>query len=293
MSFRSQLLKGVVAFVASLGTMLPAEASNGGRLLATGGAVSIEATAGGGITPWAVLAGYGTSEQFGCAAAGTIVSTDDYGLETLGIACTWNNRVELSIGRQSLDLDGLRPLLGLPPEQKLRQRHAGIKVRLGGDIVYNPYGQLSLGLLHKSNEDKALVRAAGAARTSDAEIYLSAGKLILDGPFGLITYLNGSLRWSRANQTGLLGFGGDRRDSRRINTELAAAIFPSRQFAVGFEYRDKPDNLSFAAEDDWRDLFVAWFPSKHFSIVAAWADLGSIGTLSDQSGPYLSIAGSF
>lgn len=293
MNYRPQRLKHVVLFAAILFTALPAEASDGGRLLATGGAVSIEATAGGGITPWAVLAGYGSNEQFGCAAAATVVSTDDYGLHTVGLACTWNNRVELSLGRQSLALDGLRPLLGLPPEQMLRQRTAGIKVRLGGDIVYNPLGQLSIGLLHKSNEDEALVRAAGAARTSDAEVYLSAGKLILDWPLGLMTYLNGSLRWTRANQTGLLGFGGDRSDTRRIHTELAAAIFPSRRFAVGFEYRDKPDNLRFAVEDEWRDLFVAWFPSKNLSFVAAWADLGSIGTLSGQSGPYLSIAGSF
>ena len=28
--------------------------------------------------------------------------------------------------------------------------------------------------------------------------------------------------------------------------------------------------------DDWMDLFVAWAPSKHVSITAAWVNLGRI-----------------
>ena len=55
------------------------------------------------------------------------------------------------------------------------------------------------------------------------------------------------------------------------------------------EYRQKPDNLGFAREDDWYDLFVAWFPSKHVAVVGAWADLGSIATLDRQRGAYLSL----
>jgi hypothetical protein len=34
---------------------------------------------------------------------------------------------------------------------------------------------------------------------------------------------------------------------------------------------------------------VAWFPSKRVSVVAAWADLGSIATLDGQRGAYLSL----
>lgn len=274
--------------------MMPvALADHGGRLLATGGAVTIEATAGGGITPWAVLAGYGADGQLGCAGAASFLRTDDYGLDAYGLACTFGNRVEISLGRQVLDLAGLRPILGLPANQMLRQRFVGIKVRLAGDVVYHRFGQLALGAIYKENEDGNLVMAAGARRTSDSEWYLSAGKLYLDGPFGMMAYANGTARFSRANQAGLLGFGGDLANSRKMNVELAAAVFPRRNLAIGYEYRSKPDNLSFATEDDWQDVFLAWFPSKHASVVAAWVDLGSIGTLPDQSGPYISIAGSF
>jgi hypothetical protein len=236
-----------------------------------------------------VLAGYGTESQTGCAAAATAVNTEDYTFSSLGMACTWNNRIELSWGRQQLDLDSLRPLLGLPDQQMLRQRFVGAKLRLGGDIVYSQFGQWSAGLIYKDHEDAWLARLAGAQRTSDVDYYLSAGKLFLDGIGGRYTFVNATLRSSGGHQTGLLGFA----DSHSLTVELTAALFPRRDLAVGIEYRQKPDELAFAREDDWADVFLAWFPSKNFSVVAAWADLGSIATLDDQSGPYLSLAGSF
>lgn len=45
----------------------------------------------------------------------------------------------------------------------------------------------------------------------------------------------------------------------------------------------------FAREDDWYDVFLGWFPSKRFSVVAAWSDLGSIAGLDDQRGLYVSL----
>lgn len=40
----------------------------GERLLATGGVMQIEGSAGGGLTPWALIAGYGTREEIGASA---------------------------------------------------------------------------------------------------------------------------------------------------------------------------------------------------------------------------------
>ena len=39
----------------------------GERLLATGGVMQIEGSAGGGLTPWALIAGYGTREENGAS----------------------------------------------------------------------------------------------------------------------------------------------------------------------------------------------------------------------------------
>ncbi|MDF2641800.1 MAG: hypothetical protein K0R45_1072, partial [Pseudomonas sp.] len=48
MSYRSALLGCLLA------TCVPAALADNGRLIATGGATSIEGSAGGGIIPWAV-----------------------------------------------------------------------------------------------------------------------------------------------------------------------------------------------------------------------------------------------
>ncbi|MEP4464966.1 DUF3034 family protein, partial [Marinobacter alexandrii] len=62
---------------------------------------------------------------------------------------------------------------------------------------------------------------------------------------------------------------------------------------VGAEYRQKPDNLNFASEDDWWDLFVAWVPDRRMAVTVALINLGDIATLDDQQGLYLSLQGSF
>jgi hypothetical protein len=121
----------------------------------------------------------------------------------------------------------------------------------------------------------------GAVDDQDTDWLLGAG--------GRNLLLSGNLRWTRANQAGLLGFGGDRRRARELVAEASAALLLDRHWALGLEYRQKPDNLAFAREDDWRDAFVAWFPSKRLAVVAAWADLGDIATLRDQRGWYLSV----
>ena len=64
-------------------------------------------------------------------------------------------------------------------------------------------------------------------------------------------------------------------------------------FAVGAEYRSKPDNLAAFREDDYRDLFIAWFPHKQLNLTLAWAQLGSIAGSDDQDGLYLSLTGYF
>ena len=62
------------------------------------------------------------------------------------------------------------------------------------------------------------------------------------------------------------------------------------QIAVGVEYREKSNNLGLG-EQDWQDVFVAWFPNKYVSVTAAWLDLGSIAGAKDQTGWYLSVTG--
>lgn len=267
---------------------LAAQAQPGDRLLATGGATQIEGAAGGGIVPWAVLAGYGERGQHGGTFFHTVVDSGDYRLRSLGAAWSWNNRVEFSVASQRFDLGALRRELGLPWEA-LRQDVFGMKVRLFGDLVYGAAPQLSVGLQHKRVGDFALPQLVGAADDSGTDVYIVASKLFLAGAAGRNLLLSAGLRGTDANQTGLLGFGAGGDTSREWVFEGSAAILLDSHWAIGLEYREKPDRLAFAREDDWRDLFVAWFPDKRWSVVAAWADLGDIAGRPDQRAPYLSV----
>ncbi len=159
----------------------------------------------------------------------------------------------------------------------------GIKVKLLGDAVYeqdSALPQLSLGVQHKRNNRGDLVRAIGAQDDSGTDVYLSATKLLLN--YSLL--LNGTLRYTEANQFGILGFGGDRRDGHRLQYEGSAAVLLSRKIALGAEYRSKPDNRNIADEDSARDAFVAWAPNKQVALTLAYVDLGNIVIADNQRG---------
>ncbi len=280
-----------LAIVLCLSGVGAAQADDG-RLLATGGATQIEGAAGGGIVPWAVIAGYGTREQHGGTAFYSRVDTGDYALDSYGVAYGFGNRLEVSLAFQRFDLGTLQRQLALPVGV-FRQDVFGVKLRLAGDLVYTTMPQVSVGVQHKRHRDFDIPRAVGARSDHGTDVYIAASKLVLGGAGGFNLLLNGTIRSTRANQAGLLGFGGDREAGRSLVLEGSAAVLLDPHWAVGLEYRQKPDNLGFAREDDWRDVFVAWFPNKRIVVVAAWTDLGSIATLGDQRGAYLSLQVSY
>jgi hypothetical protein len=266
----------------------PALAGSQGRLLATGGATPIEGGGGGGIVPWAVIAGYGSEDQWGGSAFATRVDTGDYALTSAGVALGWRNRVEVSLARQSFGLPTLADALGLPV-RTFRQDILGLKWRVAGDLVYTPWPQFSVGLQHKRQRDFLVPSLVGARDDRGTDVYLAASKLWLGGAAGYNLLVNATLRGTHANQTGLLGFGGDARQGRSWVGEVSAAVLLNPRWAVGAEFRQKPDHLGFAREDHWRDVFIGWFPNKRVALVAAWADLGDIATLPDQEGWYVSL----
>ncbi|MBU6248221.1 MAG: DUF3034 family protein [Xanthomonadaceae bacterium] len=261
-----------------------------GRLLATGGVTEVEGSAGGGLVPWAVLAGYGTRDQMGVTAFRTRLDLPDYRLDAWGAAFTWHNRVELSVARDRFDLGTLGRAIGLPGAA-LRQDVFGAKLRLAGDLVYGPWPQLTLGVQRKRLLDFTIPRLVGARRDRGTDVYLAASQLLLGAADGYNLLWNLTLRSTAANQFGLLGFGGDR-GGRQLVGEGSLAVLLDPHLAVGTEYRQKPDHLSFAHESHASDLFVAWFPDKHVSLTVAYVSLGPVAGLRDQRGWYLSLQGS-
>ena len=272
----------------SAGLALAQTPGYSGKLLLTGGVTQLEGSAGGGLTPWAVIGGYGTRDQIGANAFLTNVRADDYELNAGGVLVGVRDRVELSFARQDFDTKAVGGALGLGNGFKFKQDIIGIKVKLAGDAVLEQDSwmpQISVGLQHKKNKQGAVVRAVGAKDDTGTDLYVSATKLLLDKSL----LLNGTLRATKANQIGILGFGGDKSDSYKAQFEGSIAYLINRKLAVGIEWRTKPDNLGIAKEEDWFDIFVAWAPSKNVSVVLAYAKLGNIVIRDNQKATYLSV----
>jgi len=279
---------------------------HGGKLLLTGGVSSIDGAAGGGLTPWALTGGYGAAGELGGSAFATRVKTQDYGLGAYGAALAWDDRVEFSLAHQDFDTGpvggALAGMLGNAAFNglHLQQDIAGLKLRLAGDAVLDSdtwIPQVAVGLEYKKSRTGPLadVLTAFGAKDSGTDLYLSATKLFL-AP-GILANL--TLRATKANQNGLLGFGATGHDGYRLQPEVSLAYLFSKRLAAGIEYRSKPDNFRDNAalgagalkEDDWADLFVAWAPCKNFSLTAAYVDLGKIvpGVVTRrQTGAYVS-----
>lgn len=257
--------------------------AEGSRVVATGGGTMIEGSAGGGIVPWAVINGYGSSGEWSATTMATGVYVDDFTLKVIGASLSFDNRFELSVARQTFDLDTMGGELG--------QDIFGVKYKLAGELLYTGMPQITLGAQYKRVDDFAIPQAVGARDDWGLDVYVAASKVFFDAVAGRNVLLNGTVRATKANQTGLLGFGTQANHDYQFVLEASAAVLLTDNVALGIEYRQKPDELAFAREDDWQDVFLAWFINKHLSVVTAYANLGSIAGFEEQRGWYLSVEG--
>jgi hypothetical protein len=266
-----------------------------GKILLTSGFSDYEGAGGGGLVPLAFITGYGSSDSWGANAHYTGIMLTDIRLDAYGVAAGFWDRVELSYVHHELEFsDGALDGLGVSDDV------IGLKVKLFGDAVYNQDSwipQVAVGAQYKDHggiHDAAAVGLGGlvspiqlgAEDDSGVDYYLTATKVLLSQSM----LLNLTLRYTEANQFGLLGFGPD----AEIVPEATIAWMLSRKFAVGAEYRDRPDNLDADEEDAAWDVFLAWTPTHNISLVAAYLNIGSVlgpvtGETGDQDGAYLSL----
>jgi hypothetical protein len=258
-----------------------------GKLLATSGVSQIEGAGGGGLTPWAVITGYETRDAIGGNIHETLVNTPSFTLNSTGAAVGFFDRFELSYAREIFDTRSTGGKLGLGNGYTFNEDVFGAKVRIAGDAVYDQDSwmpQVAVGTQYKVNDNSAIVHAVGARSAEGVDFYAAATKLFLAESL----LVDATLRETKANQLGILGFGGDRSDAYHTEFEGSAAFLLTRQVAVGVEYRGQPNNLSFAEQNRWVDAFVAFFPTRNLSLTAAAVDLGSIAGQPRQRGIYLS-----
>ncbi len=260
----------------------------GGKLLLTSGVSSVEGTGGGGLASWALIDGDETDAGVGASVHVTYVALPDFDLSSYGGAIGAFDRVELSYAHQNFDTRAAGAALGLGRGFILSQDVIGAKLRVVGDAVYGQdtmLPQISIGVQHKRAAQAAVLAAVGATSSSGTDFYVAATKVILSRSL----VLNATARATKANQLGLLGFGGDRHRGYSLQVEASAGMLLSRRLLVGGEFRTRPDNLGFAKEDHAIDFFAAYAVARNLQFTAAFVDLGSIATVKRQRGAFLSL----
>jgi hypothetical protein len=261
----------------------------GDRLLWTGGVTAVEGAAGGGLVPWALINGLGTGDQTDATAFVTGLRTARFELRTAGAAVGWRDRVELSYAHQTFDGRG-----ALSPVQ-LGQDVLGVKLRLCGDAVYDQdrwLPQVALGATYHATQDfGSIPKALGATRASGYDLYVAATKVLLGAVGGHNALVDVTVTNSDVNQFGLLGAGGT--VGRTWRASGTVGVWLADRVLVGGEYRAKRGALAAPVEGDAHDLFIAVAPSKHLSVVVAYADLGPVAGQGLERGPYLSLVGTF
>jgi len=274
-----------------------------GKFLLTGGFRQLEGAGGGGLVPLALITGYGSSDSWGANAHFTNIQLKDFQLRTYGAAVGALDRVEVSYTRHEFDVTGTA-LDGLGTAQDI----VGVKVRLWGNAVYQQDSwvpQLAVGAEYQKNEginNAANVGLTGVVSTTQlgaksehgTDYYIAATKIFLAQSL----VVNVAVRATKANEFGLLGFGGDLKNTYSFKPEAAVAYLLTRRLALGSEIRTRPHNLSIDDETTGYDVFAAWAPTKNISLVAAYLNLGGIlgpatGVNRHQDGPYISVQAGF
>ena len=236
---------------------------------------NIDGQAGGGLVPWALLSS-------GPTIAITHLGTQNLGINSLAINTSFANRVEVSYARNMLNVTGTG--LTAAGADSDNVDNFGLKVKLNdmGDSM----PQFALGLVYKrasGNLANLLNTPAFGINKSGTDVYAAATKIVNIG--GKTVLLNGVLRASKANQLGLLGFGGGTipgsKTGYSVKPELSVEVFAAENVIVGAEYRAQPSNgvaltdgvLHQNAAYDFHIVYVA---NKNFTLTAAYTNLGQV-----------------
>jgi len=176
-----------------------------GKILATAGLSQVEGSGGGGLVPWATLAGYDSRDETAASFFMTDVNVSDYRLSSIGVATSFYDKVELSYAQQTFVLPAsLITGLSLASEQ-IKQDVVGLKVRLYGDVIFSAYPQVSVGLQHKQLDSDFVASYLGAKDDSGTDFYVAATKVHLGAVGGYNLVWNLTARATKANEMGLLG----------------------------------------------------------------------------------------
>ena len=248
----------------------------------------IDGQAGGGLVPWALLADRPS-------VAVTSLNTQNLGVNSVAVNGGIANRVELSYARTSANIIGTA--LG-NASNLANVDNYGVKVKLN-DMGTLP--QFAVGVVNKQASgallDGTVVPALNNTK-SGTDVYVAATKVV--NIVGTNVLLNGVIRASKANQLGVLGFGGGNAAGAKTGysykPEVSAEIFAAENVIIGAEYRAEPSNGVTATDgvlhqNSAYDLNVVYVANKNLALTAAYVNLGQVAPAlagsNRQAGMYL------
>ncbi len=246
---------------------------------------NIDGQAGGGLVPWALLSS-------GPTVAITNLQTQNLGVNSVAVHTSFANRVEISVAHNTLNLTGLANSNASAVD------NYGIKVKLNdmGDLP-----QFAIGVVNKQASgsllDSTVVPAVKNSK-SGTDVYVAASKVV--NIAGTNVLLNGVIRASKANQLGVLGFGGGNAAGAKTGysykPEVSAEVFASDNVIIGAEYRAQPSNGVVATDGVLHqnaayDLNIVYVANKNLAFTAAYVNLGQVAPAiagsNRQAGMYL------
>ena len=145
------------------------------------------------------------------------------------------------MARQNFNLREVGNVLALGNRYTISQTIIGAKAaRLIGDAVLeqdSALPQIAIGAQYKINDDKTVVGGALGLDRKGVDFYIAATKLFLAQ--NLLVNVTGRL--TKANQFGILGFGGlgGQDQAYKPQIEASAAYLLTRKLAVGGEVADQ------------------------------------------------------
>ncbi|MFT8807989.1 DUF3034 family protein [Gluconobacter sp.] len=260
---------------------------DGQRAIGTGGMSSLEGSSGGGLASWATISGYGSDKSAGMAFHYSYVNLTNYWDQNVGASMGFFDRLELSYTHNFFQTRATGAKLGIGNGYQFDLDVAGAKVRLFGHVADNTLiPQVAIGGMYKHDSDGRVIHMVGSKHTDGADAYLAVTKLF--PKVGIL--IDTTVRFTKGNQWGIIGFGGDRDNDYHAQFEGSLGYLPSfiPGLIVGVEYRTKPRNQRFTDESNWFDVYTSYFINKHLNVTLAYVSLGTIATYKDQTGFYFS-----
>lgn len=262
---------------------------------------NVEGSAGGGLVPMALMHPQGPLFSY------TNLTTQDFGIQSIAIGGSIADRAEVSFGHLMATVPS--SYAAFYTDNRITVNTFGLKFKVLDMSDSAP--QVVIGLQAKSSSGSLLdtLQAVGAiGGKSGTDVYAAATKVVTVGGKGVV--LNGILRATKANQMGILGFGGGTaaggKTGYSVNPELSAGVFLADNVILGGEYRAKPNNISSTVaglgikEDDAYSLFMVYLVNKSMAITAAYVNLGQVGAsktvvagAAKQDGLYLQMQANF